>query len=130
VASADDTHNSYGPNRFRKEAREKGTITLGGEGEETRDHIFVADVAALILRVLMHKSRGVLNLATGSSHSFYAVAEAVAAEISPRPSIVTTPRGAPITHRHFDVTAARRAFPDFRFTELRAALSGIHVGKL
>jgi len=129
VASADDTHNSYGPNRFRKEAHEKGTITLGGEGEETRDHIFAGDVASLILGVLARKSRGVLNLATGISHSFREVADMVGAEVVPHPAVVTTPRGAPITHRHFDVTATRRAFPDFRFMSLRAALSRIHATK-
>jgi nucleoside-diphosphate-sugar epimerase len=126
VASAVDTHNSYGPNRFRKEAKEKQSITLGGNGEETRDHILDSDVARLILRVLRHKSRGILNLATGISHSFHAVADMVAADISPLPRIVMTPRTSPITHRHFDITATRRAFPDFQFTELREGLGRIH----
>lgn len=129
VASAADSHNSYGPNRFRKEAKEKQTITLGGNGEETRDHILVDDVARLIWRVLQHRSRGILNVATGVSHSFHAVAEMVAADISPTPKIVTTPRTSPVTHRHFDITVTRRAFPDFRFTDLRAGLGSIHGTK-
>jgi nucleoside-diphosphate-sugar epimerase len=126
VASAVDTHNSYGPNRFRKEAREKQSITLGGNGEESRDHVLDIDVARLILRVLQHRSRGVLNLATGNSHSFHAVAEMVAADIQPPPRIVSTPRSQSVTHRHFDITVTRRAFPDFRFTDLRTALGRIH----
>jgi nucleoside-diphosphate-sugar epimerase len=129
VAATDDTHNSYGPNRFRREARDKQTITLGGEGEETRDHILVEDVAALILRTIQHRSRGVLNLATGQSRSFRAVADMVAEDIVPTPKVVTTARTSPVTHRHFDVTAIRLAFPDFRFTDLRTGLARIHGGE-
>jgi hypothetical protein len=76
--------------------------------------------------VLQHKSRGILNLATGISHSFHAVADMVSADISPLPRIVMTPRTSPITHRHFDITATRRAFPDFQFMELREGLGRIH----
>src|SRR3990167_2027700 len=31
-----DTHNSYGPNRFRREALKEGSVTFFGEGEDTR----------------------------------------------------------------------------------------------
>src|ERR1700730_5056440 len=48
VCSADDTHNSYGPNRFRRQAAKDGKITLGGEGKETRDHVFADDIAELV----------------------------------------------------------------------------------
>ena len=41
VYGAADTHNSYGPNRFRRMARADGAIRLFGAGEETRDHIHV-----------------------------------------------------------------------------------------
>ena len=126
VASAADTHNSYGPNRFLKEARAKGTITLGGEGEETRDHVLVEDVAVMIERVLIHRSRGLLNIASGSSVSYRELAELVAAGFSSRPQIRTTPRTNSVTHRHFDVTATRRAFPDFRFTKLLIGLDRIY----
>src|SRR5258706_13988068 len=44
VYGLDDTHNSYGPNRFRRMAQKAGKITLFGGGEETRDHSHVDDV--------------------------------------------------------------------------------------
>lgn len=122
VLSANDTHNSYGPNRFRRSAREKGEITLGGEGEETRDHVLDADVAELVRLVLNHSSKGLLNVASGRSYTFRDVAELVAACREPRPAIKGSPRNAPITHRHFDVTALRRAFPGFVFTDLPDAI--------
>ena len=119
---ADDPHNGYGPNRFRRQAAKGETITLFGEGEEQRDHVFVDDVAALTALVLAHRSRGVLNVATGESTSFRRVAEMVTA-LAPRPGpIAGTPRQNPVTHRHFDVTACLKAFPAFRYTPLGEGL--------
>lgn len=118
-----DTHNSYGPNRFRRAATKEGKITLGGNGEETRDHIYVEDVARLIALVLRHRSSGCLNLATGRSLSFHDLAGLVAERAAKPVEIILTPRGAPITHRAFDITACRKAFPDFVFTPLESGLA-------
>ena len=72
--------------------------------------------------MLSHRSRGILNVATGRSTSFHGVAEAVVA-LAPRPvEIKTSPRQNPITHRHFDATAALKAFPTFRHTPLADGL--------
>jgi nucleoside-diphosphate-sugar epimerase len=120
---AGDPHNSYGPNRFRRMAAEKGEITLFGAGEETRDHVHVEDAARLIELVMRHRSTGLLNLASGTSHSFDAAAHAVAETFDPPARVVHTPRQSPITHRHFDTAALIRAFPSFRFTPLGEGLA-------
>jgi nucleoside-diphosphate-sugar epimerase len=126
VYGAGDTHNSYGPNRFRRMARTERRITLFGEGEEQRDHILVDDVAALAWQVLRHRSSGTLNLATGRSISYAELAREVAALFDGPIEVVGTPRQNPITHRHFDVTALRKAFPTFRFTLLEKGLAKAH----
>lgn len=72
---AADPHNGYGPNRFRRLAAAGAEIVLFGEGEERRDHVLIDDVAELIARVLVHRSAGTLNIATGEVHSFRAIAE-------------------------------------------------------
>jgi nucleoside-diphosphate-sugar epimerase len=118
-----DSHNSYGPNRFRRQAASAGRITLGGAGEETRDHIHVQDVAELTLRVLTRRSRGILNLATGRAASFMTVARMVAERFEPAAEVVCTPRTGPISHRAFDVTALHRAFPGFVGTSLEQGLA-------
>jgi nucleoside-diphosphate-sugar epimerase len=118
VSALHDTHDAYGPNRFRRTAAAEGRIALFGGGEETRDHIMVEDVARLLYLCLAHRSRGVLNVATGRSPSFAEVASIVAAGFDPAPAIVSVPRKVPITHRRFDISALRRAFPDFAFTPL------------
>lgn len=120
---ARDPHNGYGPNRFRRQAEKGEAITLFGEGEERRDHVFIDDVARLAVLSVLHRSRGVLNVATGTSVSFREIAELTVA-LSGKPVPVRgTPRQNPITHRHFEITECLKAFPQFRYTPLRDGLA-------
>ena len=121
-----DPHNSYGPNRLRRMATEEGKITLFGDGEETRDHIFVDDLVSLIVMVLRHRSSGLLNAATGSSTSFFDLAHLVAKQFEPQAEIICTPRANPITHRAFDPTICQTAFPSFKFTPLKEGIARVH----
>jgi nucleoside-diphosphate-sugar epimerase len=122
---AGDTHNAYGPNRFLRTARADGKITLFGNGEEKRDHVHIDDVSRLVGLCLCNRSEGVLNVATGTAHSFYEVAQAVAASCGPAVQIECLARSTPITHRHFDVTATVKAFPSFRYTPLATGLAAV-----
>jgi len=121
-----DTHNSYGPNRFRRTAQQRGEITLFGGGEESRDHLHVDDLSALTVRCLLRRSTGTLNAATGTSHSFCEVAEVVARQFPDAVEIVRTPRANPVTHRHYDVTDTIKAFPDIRFLSLEEGVGRVH----
>lgn len=123
---AADPHNGYGPNRFRRLAAARQDIVLFGEGEEQRDHVLIDDVAEIVRRVLMHRSRGVLNLATGSVHSFRDIAERIAAMYDPPVPVRGSRRQGPMPHggyRPFDSAASRQAFPDFRYTDLATGLA-------
>jgi UDP-glucose 4-epimerase len=117
-----DPHNSYGPNRFRRLAARGDPIVLFGQGEEQRDHVWIEDAGSIVALTLAHRSRGVLNVATGTSLSFRVVADTVAA-VTPRPvEIRITPRQGPIVHRHFDTTACMKVFPAFRYAALEDGL--------
>jgi len=116
-----DTHHSYGPNRFMQMALAERRIQIFGNGEEQRDHIYIEDVAALILRLLERGATGTFNLATGASHSFREVAELVR-DIVPDAEIASVLRQGEITHRHFDVTRLFLTVPDFIFTPLDLGL--------
>jgi nucleoside-diphosphate-sugar epimerase len=122
---ARDPHNGYGPNRFRRLAACGEDIVLFGEGEERRDHVFIDDVAEIAARVLLHRSRGALNVATGEVHSFREIAEKVV-RLSGKPvTIKSSPRIGPMPHngyRPFDASACRAAFPDFQFTAIGRGL--------
>jgi nucleoside-diphosphate-sugar epimerase len=116
---AADPHNGYGPNRFRRLAAEGKEIVLFGEGEERRDHVYIGDVAELVARVLYRRSTGVLNIATGTVHSFREIAKRFSANVK------GSPRSGPMPHngyRPFDPAATRAAFPDFRYTPLEEGL--------
>jgi len=126
VYGAADTHNSYGANRFRRLALKDGKITLGGGGEETRDHLFVDDAVAVLTALLRRRTAGLANLATGRSVTFDELARMVAAQCTPPAEVIHTARTSPVTHRHFDVTALHKAFPEFRFTPLEEGIARVH----
>jgi UDP-glucose 4-epimerase len=123
-----DTHNGYGPNRYRRTAATEGKIQLFGNGEEQRDHVFIDDMAELVWRCLAHRSSGTLNVATGRSASFREIADMVAAQFGKRVAVLTQPRApnASITHRHYQVAARIRSFPDFAPTPLGDGIATTH----
>jgi UDP-glucose 4-epimerase len=124
-----DTHSSYGPNRFRRMSDKDGKISLFGEGEERRDHIFIDDLIKLTLNVLRRRSIGMLLGVTGRSVSFGEIAALVARQSDPPAEIVHLPRAnpaAPILHRHFDITGALTAFPDLHFTAIEDGVALVH----
>lgn len=129
IYGADDPHSGYGPNRFRRQAVKGEPIIIFGDGEERRDHIVVEDVARLAVRILYHRSAGVLNAVTGVSTSFHGVAHIVAAQFDPRAQIKSVPRPGPrphLVHRFFDITELYKVFADFHFEPLAEGLARVH----
>jgi UDP-glucose 4-epimerase len=127
IYGAADPHSGYGPNRFRRQADKGEPITIFGDGEEQRDHIFVDDVAALAELMLAHRSRGALNAVTGISTSFHDIACIVAKLHGGAVKKVPRPGPPPhLLHRFFDITGALKAFPGFRFTSLQDGLAKTH----
>jgi nucleoside-diphosphate-sugar epimerase len=129
VYGAHDPHNGYGPNRFLRHASSGKDIILFGEGEERRDHVWIEDVAELVFRVLAYRSRGILNIATGSVCSFRRIAEKAIEFNRNKVSLVSQPRQGPQPHngyRPFDTAALRSAFPDFTFTPLFEGMAKVH----
>jgi UDP-glucose 4-epimerase len=126
---AADTHNGYGPNLFRRLAAAGRELVLFGEGEERRDHVLIDDVAEIVNLIILHRSVGTFNVATGEVFSFREVAGMVASHFRPSPAIRTTPRKGPMPHggyRPFDISACRKAFPEFRYTSLADGIAKAH----
>lgn len=120
-----DPHSGYGPNRYRRQAAKGEAISIFGEGEERRDHVFVEDVASLAALMLSHRSQGALNAVTGVATSFHDIAQMIAKQF-PNGRVVSQPRPGPrphLLHRHFDITNCHKAFPRFRFTPLADGLA-------
>lgn len=125
IYGAEDTHNGYGPNQFFNLAFANKGITLFGEGEERRDHVYIEDLINILLLVTSHRSEGILNIATGSVSSFREVAHLVSNFFSPYTAIKSKPRIGPMPHngyRPFDPSSCLSAFPEFRYTTLKEGL--------
>jgi UDP-glucose 4-epimerase len=121
-----DPHNGYGPNRFRRLAAECKEITLFGDGEEQRDHVAVEDIAELVLRIVLHRSTGIVNAVTSEVVSFRTLAECIADQFAPSVPIKGSPRVGPMPHnglRPFASSAALAAFPGFKFTPWREGIA-------
>jgi nucleoside-diphosphate-sugar epimerase len=120
-----DPHNGYGPNRFMRLAQSGKDITLFGEGEERRDHIYIEDVAEIVRRCVQHRATGIVNAVSGTVTSFKEIAEMASARFEPRVKIIGTPRVGAMPHngyRAFDSSLLARLFPDLRLTTLPSGL--------
>ena len=120
-----DPHNSYGPNRFLRQIEKGEDINLFGEGEEKRDHVYIEDVAKVVSLVVRNQSTGVLNIATGHSHSFKEIAETIIQETASCNIIHFSKRNNSIVHRYFDISATYKAFPNFKYVAFKNGLRKI-----
>ena len=128
IYGAEDPHNGYGPNRFRRQATAGENIDLFGEGEERRDHVLIDDVAELVVGVLRHLSVGELNLATGHVASFRDIAETIVSLYRSNVTVRSNERVGAMPHngyRPFDPAATLAAFPDFSYTSLADGLARV-----
>lgn len=121
IYGAGDTHNSYGPNRFIKTAKEKGEISLFGDGSDKRDHLFVGDLVKCIAYGLEKELTGVYNINSGESVAFKKIAELVAEgfreTLGASIKIATsTPKAA--TFRHYDPTLRLSTFSELSPTPI------------
>ena len=122
-----DTHNSYGPNRFVREAFDARTITLFGKGEDERSHVYVQDAARLIAHCVTQRSAGTLNIASPETVSFMEVAQAVqgACPFSTTLVFKDRPGTGAISRRPFNTHLLRDAFPHFEFTPMTTGVKAL-----
>lgn len=121
-----DTHASYGPNAFVRSILKDKRVQLFGNGEEQRDHLHVDDAAKLVQRLVAIKATGILNLATGRSHSFADVLKILRTVVAESFQTVFLPRKTPVTHRYFDVAKLFLLVPGFQFTPIEQGLEAYY----
>lgn len=111
IYGKDDTHNSYSINRFIRTGLAQSEISLFGEGEEYRDHIYVDDFVQIILAACDQHVTGIFNVATGEAWRFGDIARCIKNLSGKNIQITCKARAVPITHRHFNVAKLARTFP-------------------
>ncbi len=125
-----DTHNSYGPNRFISQIQNDGKLSMFGEGDDIRDHVYLDDVAAAIAGLAASDATGVFNVASGESRTFGSIAEQLQA-MSPVPfEVVNLPKSGGTSRRDFDIGRLRAALPDFVPTPFAEGLRKTVVARL
>jgi nucleoside-diphosphate-sugar epimerase len=117
-----DTHNAYGPSRFVRTARVQRKISLFGEGEEQRDHIYIRDLARIVQLTIRQGVTGVFSAVTGEPVTFREIAEAISRVLGGGIAIESMPRAVPVVHRHADPAPLLAALRDFEPTSLDNAL--------
>jgi UDP-glucose 4-epimerase len=122
VFGAGDPHGSYGPNGFARSLARDRSIRIFGQGEETRDHVHVEDVARLTVTLMRAGAHGIYNVATGRSRSFAQVVEAIRKLVPYEVAVTNAPRKSPITHRSYDITRLAQAVAGFPFTSFEEGM--------
>jgi len=117
-----DESKGYGPAGFLDRLLRNEEIVLWGDGSELREFLYVKDVARIIYEVTHSDFRGVLNPASGKSHSYHSVLDLLASMTGRTPGIVQRERTKEKVDNVFSGELFERTFPDFRFTPLEDGL--------
>ena len=116
-----DPHNGYGPNSFIRLAQAANPISLFGNGEEQRDHIYVGDVAKIAISMISKKQTGAVNAVRGKTISFMEIAELVKKSSAKPIEIICKPRSGPMPHngyRAFTNDKILEILPGFKYKEI------------
>ena len=73
-----DMSRGYGPSGFIWAALNGQEITFWGDGEELREFVYLDDLARIVHELTFSEYDGVINVATGRSHTFKEVLDIVA----------------------------------------------------
>jgi nucleoside-diphosphate-sugar epimerase len=122
VYGAGDTHNSYGPNRFISQIHNERKVSLFGEGDDVRDHVYVDDAAAAVVGLAASEATGVVNIASGESRTFGSIVEQLQALAPVDFEVVNLPKSGGTSRRDFDVSRLRAALPDWQVTPFAEGL--------
>lgn len=125
-----DPHNSYGANRFARQAMDNGDIKIFGLGQAVRDHVSVEDVAVFVNNCVGRRSTGVINAVSGSSCSFAELAHAMTSVSPDRFTVSSVGSESAPTFRQYDPTERMRTFPGFTPTRPTAGAPRLLAGLL
>lgn len=111
-----------GPVRaFLDAAAQQEPATLFGDGGQTRDLVYLDDLARLVASICACNTPGTFNVATGTATTLNEILAIIQADLAPDLQIIHE-GDAQAVNIAFDTTHFAQHFPDFRFTPLRDGL--------
>lgn len=126
IYGKNDTHNSYGPNKFIRLAIKKQTINLFGKGEERRDHIHISDLIKIIYQSIINNYiYGTFNVVSGKTYSFKKIAEKAFKISKNKLKIEFLERNGPMPHlglRQFENKKLKKNFKNLKFSNIDQSL--------
>ena len=120
-----DTHQGYGPNKFLNLAKKNENITLFGNGEELRDHIYISDIISVLLECIQKKKIGIFNLASGEVNSFYNLAKIIVESTDSNSKVYKTKRVGLMPHngyRPFNIQKLKKNFKSIKFKSFKKGI--------
>lgn len=117
-----DSGKTYGPSGFVQAALNSEPIALWGDGTESREFMFVEDIVEIVRRFLNNSYEGVVNVASGKSHTFRDVLDVISRIVSQDLPLTSRPRTKEKVDNAFDNMRLRKVLGDFRFTTLEEGI--------
>lgn len=112
----------YGVNNFIKSIIDQKKVYIWGDGAETRDPVYVADLAKIIISLVFNKAEGIFNIASGKSLSFMQILNIIR-KVSPIPfKIIHKKRTSPSFSQRYNTKKLKKVLPIFGFTPLDKAI--------
>jgi len=113
IYGKEDTHLGYGPNKFLSLALQKLPLSIFGNGEEKRDHVYIDYLIDILFKCINRKASGTLNLVSGQVSSFRYIAETIQKKLNIKSKIIRIKRSGPMPHngyRAFDIKTLNTFF--------------------
>ena len=113
IYGKEDTHLGYGPNKFLSLALQKLPLSIFGNGEEKRDHVYIDYLIDIFFKCINRKASGTLNLVSGQVSSFRYIAETIQKKLNIKSKIIRIKRSGPMPHngyRAFDIKTLNTFF--------------------
>ncbi len=123
VYGVGDVSEGYGPADFVSRIMTGRTVNIWGDGKELREFVFVDDVARLVNEVIRTNFNGLINVATGISHTYCEVISTLLARINKPIAIEYRERTRPCVDHKFNTKNLVASFQQFKFSSLEEGLS-------
>jgi len=115
--------------KFKERIEQQATLLVFGDGEQTRDFIYVGDVAEANRRALFADQTGVLNVATGQSRTLNQVIASFGQVVGKQLDVSHQPaRTGDIVHSAAQNSALLAALGHFDFVTLEHGLAKLLAG--